>query len=57
MSVYDLLTEEDKKLIISYVNEFGPLSSSTTRPDYDDIQRILAEWNGEKSYILQKLFG
>ena len=50
MSVFELLTDEDKTLIEQYVEDFAP----TYHPD---LRTILKEWDSKKSEDLEKLFG
>ena len=57
MSVYDLLTEEDKDKIIKYIRAYAPLTDSSSIPDIEDLPNILNEWDKEKSKNLIKLFG
>ena len=57
MSVFNLLTEEDKEKIINYIDMFGPTDDNASTPRYSDIERVLTAWDYEKSRNLQKLFG
>lgn len=57
MSVYDLLTEEDKAKIIKYIDCYAPLTDSSSIPNIDDLPSILTEWDKEKSKNLLQLFG
>lgn len=57
MSVYDLLTEEDKNKIIKYIRAYAPLTDSSSIPNIEDLPNILREWDKEKSKNLIKLFG
>ena len=57
MSVFDLLTEEDKNKIVKYIELYGPLNDSCCGPDYDGLPNVLKEWDTQKSKNLQKLFG
>ncbi len=56
MSVYDLLTEEDKEKIIKYIRAYAPLTDSSSIPNIEDLPNILNEWDKEKSKNLIKLF-
>lgn len=55
MSVYDLLTEEDKEKIIKYVDCYAPLMNNSSIPSEGDLPVILNEWDKEKSKNLIKL--
>lgn len=57
MSVFDLLTEEDKQKIIHYIDNYGPLTEYTSTPTIDNIKRVLGDWDYQKSMNLQQLFG
>ena len=57
MSVFNLLTDEDKDLIIRYVDTYAPNTDDAKIPSLSNIHTILAEWDTQKSKNLQKLFG
>ena len=57
MSVFNLLTEEDKDKIIQYIVSFGPITDDTKTPTIRDVETVLDEWNRQKNQHLEKLFG
>ena len=57
MSVFNLLTEEDKDKIIQYIVSFGPITDDTQTPTRSDVEAVLYEWNRQKNQHLEKLFG
>lgn len=57
MSVFNLLTDEDKDLIVRYVDTYAPNTDDAKIPSLSNIYTILAEWDTQKSKNLQKLFG
>ena len=56
LSVYNLLTERDKNLIIKYIQCFGPICDNSSTPDIGDIENILSAWTTAKNENLEKLF-
>ena len=57
MSVFDLLTDEDKENIIKYIDCFAPLSDRSDIPHLDELPNVLKEWDTQKSKTLEKMFG
>lgn len=57
MSVFDLLTEEDKEKIIRYIDCYGPIAENSSVPRLEDAETVLHEWDIQKSKNLEKLFG
>lgn len=45
MSVFNLLTDKDKDLIIHYVDTYAPNTDDAKVPRPSDIYTILAEWD------------
>ena len=54
MSVFDLLTDTDKRLIQEYIENFAPMSGSI---NVYNLNTSLAEWDKQKSKDLMTLFG
>ena len=57
MSVFNLLTDEDKENIIKYIDCFAPLSDRSDIPHLDELPNVLKEWDTQKSKTLEKMFG
>jgi len=57
LSVFELLTEEDRKKIIRYIDCYGPIAENSSVPKLEDIETVLHEWDIQKSKNLEKLFG
>ena len=57
MSVFELLTEEDKEKIIRYIDCYGPIAENSSVPRLEDVETVLHEWDIQKSKDLEKLFG
>ena len=57
MSVFNLLTEQDKDLIFEYIYSYGATGMEALSPERSNIATILREWDTQKSRYLQKLFG
>lgn len=57
MEVFDLLSNEERDLIVDYIDNFGFVNTSSyIHAPLADLRQILREWNVQKSENLVKLF-
>jgi len=52
LSVFELLTEEDKEKIIRYIDCYGPVAENSNVPKIEDVGTVLHEWDIQKSKSL-----
>ena len=57
LSVFELLTDRDKELIEDYIGAYANYNCDITKTNnYKGLQRVLHEWDNEKSIFLEKMF-